>query len=300
MLDLKRLTYLEAVYRYRSFTKASEALFVTQPTISVAIRTLEEEAGVKLIEREPQGVYFTHEGEMFAQEAARILKECEKTEDLLSRFSENWQHKLNLGISPTLGIKLQKYLCSPSFSQRFSGAEIGIEEDSMSIQIEKIRKGVLDLAFNGLPEVGEYEDLELLPISTARIECVMRPNHPLANKGEITLEDLADTTISFLGKNSKVYLELTKAMAKAGISPKIHSFHEQILCMLNTVILGNFVGFICVSDTYIENEIRRLGLVLRSFKDPIYVPQGFLYAKGRQLPRIGRELIEIITELEKD
>ena len=61
MLDLRRLQYLDAVYRYRNFTRASEELFVSQSTISVAIKAMEEELGVKLIIRTPKEVTFTYE-----------------------------------------------------------------------------------------------------------------------------------------------------------------------------------------------------------------------------------------------
>ena len=89
-----------------------------------------------------------------------------------------------------------------------------------------------------------------------------------------------------------------KAFEAAGVTPQIHSFHEQILCMLNTVILGNFVGFVCVSGSYIREQLRRLGLVLRKFDPEIVIPQGFLYSKKYALPQAAYELIEITKNLE--
>ena len=57
--------------------------------------------------------------------------------------------------------------------------------------------------------------------------------------------------ISSLGKGSKLYFLIMKAFEAAGVTPQIHSFHEQILCLLNTVILGNFVGFCLASPAAI-------------------------------------------------
>ena len=65
MLDFRRLQYLYAVYRYRNFTRASEELFVSQSTISTAIKSLEDDLGVRLIVRTPKEVIFTYEGEQF-------------------------------------------------------------------------------------------------------------------------------------------------------------------------------------------------------------------------------------------
>ena len=61
MLDLKRLTYLTALYHHRSYTKASEELFVTQPAISLAVKALERQTGIQLLDRQANGVVFTPE-----------------------------------------------------------------------------------------------------------------------------------------------------------------------------------------------------------------------------------------------
>ena len=83
MLDLKRLTYLTALYRHRSYTKASEELFVTQPAISLAVKALEQQTGIQLLDRQANGVVFTPEGEQYVLHAQHILQECEKTETIL-------------------------------------------------------------------------------------------------------------------------------------------------------------------------------------------------------------------------
>lgn len=298
MLDLKRLTYLTALYRHRSYTKASEELFVTQPAISLAVKALEQQTGIQLLDRQANGVVFTPEGEQYVLHAQHILQECEKTETILQELSTQWQQTLHLGISPTLGMNLQRYICSPEFRQRFPLMRLSVEEDSMNVQIEKIRRGTLQLSFNSLPQQDAFDDLVQLPISSASVECVMRPYHPLANKAEITLADLNNVEISSLGKSSKVYFLIMRAFEEAGVTPQIHSFHEQILCLLNTVILGNFVGFVCVSGSYIREQLRRLGLVLRKFDPEIIVPQGFLYSKKYALPQAAYELIEITKTLE--
>ena len=298
MLDLKKLTYLEAVYHYRSFTKASEVLFVTQPTISLAIRALEDEYKIKLIDREQHGISFTREGEQFILCVQRILKECKQTEITLREFSEKRQKTLLLGLSPSLGVNLQKYIFSFSFHEQFPNIHLSIDEAAMNVHIEKIRRGELDLSFNVLPHENEFSDLEFVPISFARIECVMRPDHFLANKAEISLPELADVLIASPGKNSGTYYELMKQFEKDCIIPNIHSFHEQILSMLNTVILGNFVGFICMSDLYTEEQLRRLGLISRKLNPALQVRQGFIWSRDRQLPRIGRDLIEIVKHMQ--
>ena len=80
MLDFRRLQYLYAVYRYRNFTRASEELFVSQSTISTAIKSLEDDLGVRLIVRTPKEVIFTYEGEQFLLCVRKILQDCQEAE----------------------------------------------------------------------------------------------------------------------------------------------------------------------------------------------------------------------------
>ena len=87
MLDLRRLQYLNAIHRYHSFTKASEELFVSQSSVSIAIKSLEKELEVKLIARTPKGIEFTPEGEELVVYARRILQECRQAEARMADLS---------------------------------------------------------------------------------------------------------------------------------------------------------------------------------------------------------------------
>ena len=151
MLDFRRLQYLYAVYRYRNFTRASEELFVSQSTISTAIKSLEDDLGVRLIVRTPKEVIFTYEGEQFLLCVRKILQDCQEAETRMADLSETKNQILHLGISPTLGLKLQIFLHSPEFAQKFPKATIYLDEGSMNNHIEKLRQGALDLCYNALP-----------------------------------------------------------------------------------------------------------------------------------------------------
>ena len=123
MLDLKRLRYLEAVYRHKNFTRASEELFVSQPAISAAISALEKELGITLIVRNSKKVIFTLEGEQFMLHVLRILKECDSAEQLVRDLTSKDDSVLNVGMSPTLSLKLLPHLYT-KFFPRWENAKI--------------------------------------------------------------------------------------------------------------------------------------------------------------------------------
>lgn len=202
MLDFRRLQYLYAVYRYRNFTRASEELFVSQSTISTAIKSLEDDLGVRLIVRTPKEVIFTYEGEQFLLCVRKILQDCQEAETRMADLSETKNQILHLGISPTLGLKLQIFLHSPEFAQKWPNATTYLDEGSMNNHIEKLRQGALDLCYNALPAPDPTSQLKLIPTSTAEIYATMLPSHPLAVFEKIDLHQLSDTDIILLDAKS--------------------------------------------------------------------------------------------------
>ena len=152
MLDIKRLQYLVAVYRYRSFTRASEELFVSQSAISMAIKSLEAELGVQLIVRSPQNVDFTQEGKSLVKHALRILLDCENAERGDGRSLR--EQELHRAPGP---VAVPRPCGSSASSTRRSCAApiprptLYIEEGSMNNHIVKIQQDLMDLSFNALP-----------------------------------------------------------------------------------------------------------------------------------------------------
>ena len=118
MLDLKKLRYLDAIYKYGSFTQASKELFVSQPAISAAITSLEKQLGVELLIRNSKSVTFTPAGERFMIYTQHILQECEKAEQDMKYMSKTYDQTLRMGLSPFLSHHLLPYLYDTFISTR--------------------------------------------------------------------------------------------------------------------------------------------------------------------------------------
>ena len=300
MLDFRRLQYLDAVYRYRNFTRASEELFVSQSTISTAIKSLEEDLGVRLIVRTPKEVIFTYEGEQFLLCARKILQDCQEAEARMADLSETKNQVLHLGVSPTLGLKLQMFLHSPEFAKKWPKATIYLDEGSMNNHIEKLRQGALDLSYNALPAPDPASQLKLIPTSTAEIYATMLPSHPLAVFEKIDLHQLSDTDIILLDAKSCIQGQIMEEFQRLGILPRIRSTHEQIFCMLNMVKLGNFVGFLNASDPIMRQYLTDIGLIIRPLDPPVTFATGFIVNTSRHLPKLAEELIRFTRRLEAE
>ena len=140
MLDIKKLKYLESIYRHKNFTRASEELYVSQPAISVAINSLEREMGVKLINRTSKEVSFTNEGEDLMPYVYRILNEVDKAEKLVSEMALVNNKRLNLGVSYSLSVRLIPFLYT-NFFVNWPESKIHLEEGPSYSHLEKYWMG---------------------------------------------------------------------------------------------------------------------------------------------------------------
>lgn len=296
MFDLKQLQYMEAVYRHKSFTRASEELFVSQPAISASINALEKAYGVQLIVRNPKKVVFTPEGEQFMLLVNRILNECSNAEKLLSTFSSSTHAIFNLGVSPTLTLRLLPKIYS-EFMPAWPKAQIRIDEGVMNNHVEKVQRELLDLSFNSLPKKYDSDLFEMIPVTTSSIIAVMREDHPLAKYDVLPFSYLDGQDIVMLDEKSQIRTLVTEEFRRKGIAPHFTSIHEQIFCMLNMVQTGQYVGFMNTEPGCTETAVVERGLVSRPFDEPINFDVGFIIKKGRPLSPITRSFIRYIKSL---
>lgn len=294
MLDIKRLRYLEAVYRCRNFTRASEELFVSQPAISAAISSLEKDLKVKLVVRTPKEVTFTLEGERFMSHALRILRECREAEELMEDLSGTGSRTLCLGVSPTLGGQLLPLIYSDFLPAR-PGAILMLDEGSMANHIEKIQNDILDLSYNGLPTHADPAQLRLFPITSVEICAVMNPDHPLAVHDTLPITALEGQPIVLLDTKSIIRRKVMAELESNGVVPKVVSCHEQIISMINMIHLGNCIGFLNVDSSH--RAMGCEGLAIRSFSVPISFDTGYIARAGKHLPPFARQLIDYTRQI---
>lgn len=293
MLDLKRLQYLEAVHRYKNFTRASEELFVSQPAISTAVAALERESGVKLIQRSRHGLTFTPEGEAFMVQARRVLDTAREAEEFLLDLSDTSRKRLRFGVSPTLVIGILSDLYNDFFS-RYPDSDIYLSDGSLYEHIRALQNDGLDISFDAIPGDAAECGMEVMPLAKSAICALLRPDHPLAGRDEITVQELEQEQLTVLFDQSIVSSRIRELFQEQGVPMNVASSHSQIVSMINTVRLVNCVGFINVppSGTVPHCE----GLVLVPLKPALSIEVGFLYKKGKYLNSLARDTIAFVSD----
>lgn len=184
-MTIRHLRIFITVYEEGNMTVAAEKLFMTQPSVSQAIKELENYYGVLLFERLAKKLYVTESGEKLYQYASHIIKLFDELADSLK---ENALHqKLLIGANYTVGdVLIHKYI--KSFKTSYPDAEIMVTVNKSAILLEMLRKSELDLAL--VEEVSNAPDMIQDFFYDDKIVVVTYPDHPLSAKRELTAHDL--------------------------------------------------------------------------------------------------------------
>ncbi len=196
-MTLTELKYVLAVARERHFGHAAEACFVAQPTLSVAIKKLEDELGVKLFERGGGGeIAVTPAGERVVEQAARIQELVDGIKDLALAAKDELAGPLKLGVIYTIAPYLLPLLI-PEMHKSVPQMPLILEENYTKVLTEKLRKGEIDAMLIATPV--EEAGLVALPLYDEPFLVALPSEHPLRRKKKVETSDLDNENMLLLG-----------------------------------------------------------------------------------------------------
>ena len=182
-----QLEYIVAVDNYKSFIRASEKMFVTQPTLSMQIKKLEEELGTTLFDRSRAPVATTEIGQKIIAQARNVISENNRIFDIISEESDQITGKFRLAVIPTIAPFLLP-LFLESFVKNNKGLELTIDELQTEEIITGLKKDEIDAGIVATP-LGNKEITES-PIYYEPFYAYISPKHPLFRKEKISSKKL--------------------------------------------------------------------------------------------------------------
>jgi LysR family hydrogen peroxide-inducible transcriptional activator len=195
-MTLTELKYIVAVARERHFGHAAEACFVSQPTLSVAIKKLEEELDVKIFERGAAEVSVTPLGEEIVRQAQQVIEQAAAIKEIAKRGKDPVSGPLRLGIIYTIGPYLLPDLVKNAI-ERVPQMPLMLQENFTAKLLEMLRTGELDAAI--MAEPFPDSGLAVAPLYDEPFMAAVPVNHPLAKRKSITAEELKQETMLLLG-----------------------------------------------------------------------------------------------------
>ena len=195
-MTLTELKYIVAVARERHFGRAADACFVSQPTLSVAIRKLEDELGVVLFERGGTEVSLTPSGERIVVQAQRVLDEAARVKELAKQGRDPLAGALRVGVIYTIG----PYLLPALVRQLLRDAPqmpLLLNENYTVRLLELLKNGEIDVAIVALPlpDAG----VMVQPVYDEQFVVAVPRAHPWAKRRALSADDLKKETMLLLG-----------------------------------------------------------------------------------------------------
>ncbi|MHB8746585.1 MAG: hydrogen peroxide-inducible genes activator [Gammaproteobacteria bacterium] len=195
-MTLTELRYIVALARERHFGRAAEACFVSQPTLSVAVRKLEEELGVSIFERNANDLTVTPIGARIVAQAQRALQESAAVKEIAKSGQDQLSGPLRIGAIYTIGPYLLPALI-PLLHRRAPAMPLIIEENFTAVLAEKLKHGELDVIVISLPF--EQAGIVTLPLYREPFVVVLPSAHPLTQREALRPGDLSQQNLLLLG-----------------------------------------------------------------------------------------------------
>lgn len=195
-MTLTELKYIVAVARERHFGRAAEACFVSQPTLSVAVKKLEEELDVKLFERGASEVSVTPLGEQIVRQAQQVIEQAAALKEIAKLGKDPLSGPLRLGVIYTIGPYLLPDLVRQAI-ERVPQMPLMLQENFTAKLLDMLRLGELDCAIlaEPFPDTG----LAMAPLYDEPFMAAVPSKHPLARRKRISAEELKAETMLLLG-----------------------------------------------------------------------------------------------------
>ncbi|MGA3250393.1 MAG: LysR substrate-binding domain-containing protein [Paraburkholderia sp.] len=195
-MTLTELKYIVAVARERHFGRAAEACFVSQPTLSVAIKKLEDELNVQIFERGTSEVSVTPIGEQIVTQAQRVLEQTLAIKEIAKQGKDPLVGPLRLGVIYTIGPYLLPTLVKQMI-KRVPQMPLMLQENYTLKLIELLKQGEIDVAIMALPfaETG----LMLRPLYDEPFVVALPSGHAWEHRSKIDPDDLKQETMLLLG-----------------------------------------------------------------------------------------------------
>lgn len=196
MITLTQLEYIVAIDEYRHFATAAEKCFVTQPTLSMQIKKLEDELGVIIFDRSRQPVVPTDLGAKLIEQARMTLSATQRIKEIIQEEQQEVEGPLKIGIIPTLAPYLLPVFIGP-YIRKYPAVKVEVEELVSEEIIRRLKRDILDVGLFVTP----YHDEKIVerPVFYEEMLVYAHPDSELLKKKEVGHEDIVTSDIWMLG-----------------------------------------------------------------------------------------------------
>lgn len=261
-MELRQLRYFVAVAEELHFGRAARRVHIAQPPFSQQIKSLEEEIGARLLERNSRKVRLTNEGRYFYGQAVSILEQAGEAASTVARMAKGEYGCVKVGFTETAMDSLLPEAVR-SFNNRYPGVSMQFSQFGTSTQLEQIRTGHLEVGFSTI-FIHAMEGLSSVKLFSKRHVLAVPEDHIFTRGDSVSLEDIAGEDLIMFPRSGQPDLHdsIMKTFTSRGLVPVISQEVSGLSGASALIASGMGVTFLPENS-----RIARKGIALVSLRD---------------------------------
>lgn len=297
-MELRHVRYFIAVAEYLNFRKAAQRLHIAQPPLSRQIHQLEEELGVELFARAHRAIELTKAGHAFLEQARKLIVQADYAIEAARQADRGNSGMLRVGIAPGLGSIVSKVVFE--FFKRWPRVEVECRDIFSSRQGELLRKHEIDVGFLRPPL--DHAALNCQLLYEEEFVVILPKSHPLARRGSLRLDDIADEPLILFDRNfsTGLYDKILGLYSRHGLTPRLIPAHVEAHEEAGTITVGSGKAIFIGAGAIVNRSVA--GIELASI--PLDEPEAKIevYAAWRQDERspLASGFLDCIRTIESD
>jgi DNA-binding transcriptional LysR family regulator len=287
-MQLRQLEYFQMVSKLKSITKAAENLNVSQPSVTVAIKKLEEELGVSLFDRNFKKLVLTAEGQIFLKRAEKILSAARYALDEMHGCRAANKVNIKIGITPIVGAMIFPDIFE-KFQIEYSDAKVSFREEGSLMIRELLQKGELDLGILITSNISP--ELEKIVIATEQIHVCFAAGHSLQRLSAVPFSSLKKEAFVLFKEDTYSRQMILDECERQQVVPSIGFSSRQIETILGLVEKG--VGISFLPEIIIKKHANIFSCPLL---EPLFIEVGIAWNSQRYQSKDAKMFVDFIAQ----
>lgn len=292
-MELAQLEAFLQVAHHRSFSRAAESLFLTQPSVTARIQSLERELGERLFERTGRSVTLTDAGHAFIPHAQRALTAVQEGADAIDSVRHGDVGSIRVAASSTIAT----YVLPPILKRfREQRPRVHVHLNSSGATEDAVEKLLAGLVHMAICRLSPHPEVESLHLYNDDLALVVSPSHPFAKRGRVPLTEAGKEPFLFFERTSSYHGLVYSMFLRQGVAPESVMELDSMEAMKHMVEAG--LGIAVLPAVSITREVERGELVkveIQSMEQPTQREVGVHVLRNRTLAPPVRDFLKTLT-----
>lgn len=289
-MEFRQLKYFLEVAKFKSITKASESLHISQPALSKMIKNLEDELGMSLLIRTNKTSDLTDAGMIVMDYAQKMMVLGDEMSNTINDLTNLSRGQIHIGLPPIIGsLFFPKVMAK--FHQQYPNVQINITEYGAARVVKSVEEGEIELGVAVLPI--EEQNFNVYPIVTEEMKLLVHYEHRLASRKSIHLKELKDEEFIFYSEEFALHQIMWGQFIDQGFEPKI-LFKSSQWDFMSEIVAAN-LGVTALPESICNRVINKDIRIIRIYP-AVHWKLAVITKKDRYISYAARTFIDFVLK----